>query len=195
MLKREFDAAKDPSGKRRKFYRRKRNDKDAEDKPNEQRSTSSEIFEEDVEAEFLPMHNIKNIVRMCLPETDPVTGLHRKYQISKSFYLLLSDIIAEFIHIVCCKLYISLEIGSRPATVVISDEDVLGAMESLGITQYSVLLRLFMSDYREMAYNVMMKRLGLQQSESGLLALAAPTEQTSDAVPKLEEERITQLRE
>ena len=195
MLKREFDAAKDSSGKRRKFYRRKRNDKDAEDEPNEQRSTSSEIFEEDVEAEFLPMHNIKNIVRMCLPETDPVTGLQRKYQISKSFYLLLSDIIAEFIHIVCCKLYISLEIGSRPATVVISDEDVLGAMESLGITQYSVLLRLFMSDYREMAYNVMMKRLGLQQSESGLLALAAPTEQTSDAVPKLEEERITQLRE
>ena len=195
MLKREFDAAKDPSGKRRKFYRRKRNDKDAEDKPNEQRSTSSELFEEDVESEFLPMHNIKNIVRMCLPETDPVTGLQRKYQISKSFYLLLSDIIAEFIHIVCCKLYISLEIGSRPATVVISDEDVLGAMESLGITQYSVLLRLFMSDYREMAYNVMMKRLGLQQSESGLLALAAPTEQTSDAVPKLEEERITQLRE
>ena len=179
MLKREFDAAKDPSGKRRKFYRRKRNDKDVEDEPNEQRSTSSELFEEDVESEFLPMHNIKNIVRMCLPETDPVTGLQRKYQISKSFYLLLSDIIAEFIHIVCCKLYISLEIGSRPATVVISDEDVLGAMESLGITQYSVLLRLFMSDYREMAYNVMMKRLGLQQSESGLLALAAPTEQTS----------------
>jgi len=155
------------SCKRRKFYRRKR--KTGND-PSE--SVNPDIFEEDVEAEFLPMNNIKAIVRMCLPEVDPRSG--KKYQVSKSFYILLSDIIAEFIHIVCCKLYLSLQIASRPVTVVISDEDVLSAMESLGITQYSALLRLYMSDYREMAYNVMMKRLGLQQSDAGLLALAPP---------------------
>jgi len=175
-----------PSCKRRKFYRRKR--KIVDDLPSE--PVNPDIFEEDVEAEFLPMNNIKAIVRMCLPDKDPATG--KKYQVSKSFYLLLSDIIAEFIHLVCCKLYTSHHIGSREVTVGITDEDVLSAMESLGITQYSVLLRLFMSDYREMAYNVMMKRLGLQQSAAGLLALAPPDAET---VTKSEHERIIQPRQ
>jgi|LauGreDrversion4_2_1035121.scaffolds.fasta_scaffold523354_2 hypothetical protein len=175
-----------PSCKRRKFYKRKRNTEDQPSAP-----AGCEQFEEDIEAEFLPMNNIKSIVRMCLPEKDPATG--KKYQVSKSFYLLLSDIIAEFLHLVCCKLYISLHIDAQPATVVISDEDILSAMESLGITQYSVLLRLFMSDYREMAYNVMMKRLGLQQSDAGLLAIAPSNEE--EKVKNDENERITQLRE
>ena len=181
-------AEENPPCKRRRFYRRKR--KVAEnDLPSE--SANPDIFEEDVEAEFLPMNNIKAIVRMCLPDKDPITG--KKYQVSKSFYILLSDIIAEFIHLVCCKLYLSHQIGSREVTVGITDEDMLSAIEALGITQYSVLLRLFMSDYREMAYNVMMKRFGLQQSDGGLLALAPPEAATS---PKnIDEQRMIQPRE
>ena len=65
----------------------------------------------------------------------------------------------------------SLGIANRTTTVVVSDEDVLSAMDSLGINQYSLYLRLFMSDYREMAYNVMMKRLGLLKGDNGLLAI------------------------
>lgn len=175
------------SCKRRKFYKRKR--RVAQDDLQSE-SINPDIFEEDVEAEFLPMNNIKAIVRMCLPDKDPETG--KKYQVSKSFYILLSDIIAEFIHLVCCKLYVAHQIGSREVTVGITDEDVLSAIESLGITQYSVLLRLFMSDYREMAYNVMMKRLGLQQSDGGLLALAPPDAAT---LPKDVDERMIQTRE
>ena len=96
--------------KRRKFYKRKRNRNDQASTP-----ANCDVFEEDVEAEFLPMNNIKSIVRMCLPEIDPATG--KKYQVSQSFYLLLSDIISEFLHLVCCKLYLSLDISSQPATV------------------------------------------------------------------------------
>jgi histone H3/H4 len=160
------------SGKRRKFRRRK-NSKNPQTEVIDLTSTSTTtdplIFEEDVEIEFLPIHNIKQIVRSCLPETDPLTG--RKIRVTKNFYLLLSDILAEFIHIICTKLFISLNIGDKGTTTVISDEDILTAMESLGINQYSVFLRLFMSDYREMAYNVMMKRLGLVGGGDGLLAI------------------------
>ena len=125
-------------------------------------ASSSLVFDEEIEAEYLPMNNIKSIVKFVLPKL--VFG--KKLKVNQSFYVLLSKLIGEFIHIICSKIYLSLNNKST-----INDEDLLSVIESLGISQYSVLLRVFMSDYREMGYNVMMKRLGLEQAKGGLLAI------------------------
>lgn len=119
-------------------------------------------FHEDVEAELLPLHNIKSVVRMVLPKK--VNG--KTIRVTASFYRLLSRCVAEFIHVTVAQLHLSIRNKS-----IINEEDILGAMEALGISQYSLPLRVFMNDYRVLTYKVITKRLGLQTGQEGLLAL------------------------
>jgi len=102
-------------------------------------------FEEELEAELLPLSNVMSIVRSVIPEKSDFQD--RKIKCSKPFQKLLLRCLAEFFHIVAVKLH---QTGKR----VFTDEDVLQAMESLGINQYATILRLFMSDYRELAFSV-----------------------------------------
>ena len=67
---------------------------------------------------------------------------------------------AEFIHILVLR---AVEVGRETGRTIITDEDLLGSIESLGITQYSKFLKLFMSDYPEAVYNAYLK----QQEERG----------------------------
>jgi hypothetical protein len=124
------------------------------------------VFEEEIEAEFLPLSNVMAIVRSAIPEVPPenlgettVLGTKmrtgKKVKFSKCFQDLLQSCVADFIHIIATKLWMT----SRAGLTTFTDEDILQAMESLGIDQYSTTLRLFMNDYREMVYQVLTKRL------------------------------------
>ena len=132
----------------------------------------SEIAEQ-VEADMLPLHNLMQIARSAVPlEAAPIScsvpppsgkRAKKKVKFTKGFQQLLSLCVSEFIHILACKLYLSH--GNRQTH---TDEDVLQAMEALGISQYSTTLRVFMNDYRELVFNVLTRRL------NSTLALAPP---------------------
>lgn len=123
-------------------------------------------FEEEVEGEYLPLHNVMSIVRSVIPSEMAVPGKgNKKVKLSKSFQIMMLKCIAEFIHLISIKL-------RHKRTV--SDEDMLAAMEALGINQYSTYLRLFMSDYREMVFNLFIQRLG---SVASMPALGSPEDE------------------
>ena len=110
-------------------------------------------LDDPVEAEYLPLHNVMSIVRAVVPRT---------VRFSKQFQILISKCIAEFIHLIAVKVRTDLR-----QKKTITDEDLLHCMESLGINQYSTYLRVFLSDYREMVFNILSER------EAGrLLAIA-----------------------
>ena len=128
------------------------------------------FWTEEVEEHLLPLHNVMSIVRNALPR-EPIEILEgsrtalgntvskrRKAKIGKCFQSLLQECVSEFIQIISCKLWLK---TPRPANVGITftDEDILHAMESLKLSQYSTTLRLFMNDYRELAYDVFRRRL------------------------------------
>jgi histone H3/H4 len=125
-------------------------------------------FNDPVEAEFLPMHNIKSIVRMILPEKN---AAGKKVKVTRQFYHLLSRMVAEFFHVIASQIYLTIRSKS-----IVNEEDILAAIESLGMTQYVLPLRVFMNDYRVLTYKVITKRLGLQTGQGGLLALTEEPE-------------------
>lgn len=102
-------------------------------------------FTEPVEAEYLPMHNIMKIARAAVPA---------KTKFTKKFQLLLSTIVSEFLHLIAAKLHLSF-----PEKKVVNDEDCIQLIESLGIQQYSTILKVFMSDYRELTFNTLLQRI------------------------------------
>ena len=113
------------------------------------------ILNEDIEGEFLPRFNVMKIVRNCIGNgvvSEPRSDSNKKprgIRYSRDFQILLLKCVAEFMHMIAIKLR---------HKKTINDEDILCAMESLGINQYSTYLRLFMADYRQMVYDVSLKR-------------------------------------
>jgi hypothetical protein len=114
------------------------------------------IFDEEIEGEFLPRFNVMKIARNCIgtgamsePQSDSKLKARRGVRFSKDFQILLLKCVAEFMHMIAIKLR---------NKKTINDEDILFAMESLGINQYSTHLRLFMADYRQMVYDVSLRR-------------------------------------
>jgi hypothetical protein len=136
-----------------------------------------------VEADLLPLHNLMSIVRSVVPDYSesalvssippPATGAvcdeKKRVKFTAGFQQLLSLCVSEFIHIVACKLFLSQQHKQTR-----TDEDVLQAMESLGISQYSTCLRVFMNDYRELVFNVLTRRL------NSSLALSGPFDSPTD---------------
>ena len=115
-------------------------------------------FSEEIESELLPLFNVMSIVKFCLPSKCPPAlrigpplsrrsgeTTAKKVKCSMKFQKLLLRCVSEFFHIVAIKLF---QMNKRTFT----DEDILQAMESLGINQYSTCLRVFMSDYRELLF-------------------------------------------
>jgi hypothetical protein len=84
------------------------------------------------------------------------------------FQDLLEVCVAEFIHIIAAKLWLG---DSSIKRQIFTDEDILQAMEGLGIGQYSTILRLFMNDYRELVFDVLTKRLNKSLTPDVLLQL------------------------
>jgi hypothetical protein len=136
-------------------------------------------WSEQVEAEFLPRMNVMNIAKSVIPKTVPEnlgsktvfgkkirTGIPVKLE--KSFQDLLEVCVAEFIHIIAAKLWLG---DSSIKRQIFTDEDILHAMEGLGIGQYSTILRLFMNDYRELVFDVLTKRLNKSLTPDVLLQL------------------------
>jgi hypothetical protein len=133
----------------------------------DKRSESSLKWEEEIEAEFLPLLNVMSIVRSCIPK-DPIDfgetaigikmSRRKKSKIGKSFQVLMQQCVGEFIQIIATQLYQRL-CKSLSVGITFTDEDILSSMESLQINQYSTTLRLFMNDYRELVYEVFKKRL------------------------------------
>ena len=120
------------------------------------------VFTEKTESEFLPLHNVMNIARSVVPEGTRFTESAKEY---------LQTVLSEFLHVFAAKLVL----GGKTA---VNDEDCLQVIESLGLVQYSTILKVFMSDYREMSYNIMLHRLqeiGAGESILVLTGGAAPT--------------------
>lgn len=123
------------------------------------------IHNEEVEAELLPLHNVLSIVHSAIPDLsfldqlpdETAIGLKlkksKKLLLKKSFKTLIQQCVAEFIQVIATKLWMD------KSKNTFTDEDILAAMESLGISQYSTILRLFMNDYREMVFDVLTRRL------------------------------------
>ena len=121
-----------------------------------------QVEEEEVEADFLPLNNVMSIVKSAIPSACPPSGgqvmverkrgsssVGKRVKCSKRFHKLLLRCLAEFFHILAVKLAARQHDNKR----IFTDEDILQAMESLGINQYSTCLRVFMSDYRELVFN------------------------------------------
>ena len=136
-------------------------------------------WKEELEAEFLPVANVMSLVKSVIPQTVPAglnshTLMGRKVlkdkpvKLGKSFRDLLQVCVAEFIHVIAGKLLLSGRKGERNT---FTDEDILHAMEGLGIGQYSTILRLFMNDYRELVFDVLTKRLNKSLTPDVLLGI------------------------
>ena len=136
------------------------------------------IFEEKTEAEFLPLNCVMKVARLCVPRHPPSTlgestilnqpmRSGKVVKFSASFQVLLQQCIAEFIQVIAAKLHMDRPNGKRTFT----DEDVLRALEALGIEQYSTTLRLFMTDYREMVFDVLTRRLNRSLGTASILPL------------------------
>lgn len=140
---------------RKKIVSRRRRSRDR----TEEHHGGFKAEEEEVEADFLPLNNVMSIVKSAIPSACPPTGqvmpppkksssVGKRVKCSRKFHKLLLRCLAEFFHILAIKL------ASRNDNKrIFTDEDILLAMESLGINQYSTCLRVFMSDYRELVFN------------------------------------------
>jgi histone H3/H4 len=98
-------------------------------------------LEEEPEEELLPIHNLMKICKSVVP-------VGTKF--NKKFKELIQLILFEFISII---LNDKIQKGKK----IINDEDVLESLDSLGISQYSDAIRLFMSEYRQTLFNTQIK--------------------------------------
>jgi nuclear transcription Y subunit beta len=92
-----------------------------------------------VEDHLLPKHNIETLVRSVIPG-----------QFTASFINSLQDAAHEFVSIVFAEARDNVIKEERKQ---IYAEDILEALDRLGITQYNQVLKLFITKYREALFN------------------------------------------
>lgn len=148
------------------------------------------IHNEEVEAELLPLHNVLSIVHSAIPDLsfldqlpdETAIGLKlrksKKLLLKKSFKTLIQQCLAEFIQVIATKLWMD------KSKNTFTDEDILAAMESLGISQYSIILRLFMNDYREMVFDVLTRRLNRSLAGVSLEDIPSFAQLANDPSPR-----------